>query len=257
MTPSVPDYGLLDRMGAASSIFFPRPDFTLAPEGATDCRIEVDQGVSLSARLYTVGLPQPTILYFHGNGEVVGDHDDISAFYRQIGVNLFVVDFRGYGRSDGSPSFATLVADGPPAAGGFHRLLDELGFTGKRYIMGRSLGAHPALEIAANAPDRFAGVIIESGAGSMRRLAGRAGVAADEALALVAAHEAKVRSIAMPALVIHGERDELIPLASAAETYDTLGSTEKRFVVLQGAGHNDLLWLRAKEYFEAIAAFVA
>jgi pimeloyl-ACP methyl ester carboxylesterase len=122
--------------------------------------------------------------------------------------------------------------------------------------MGRSLGAHPALEIAITHPTA-AGLILESGAGGMRRLACAQASRHDHALALVEAHEAKIRSITMPALLIHGERDELIPLSSAAETYDTLGSADKRFVVLQGAGHNDLFWLRAAEYFEAIAAFVA
>lgn len=252
-----PDYALLDRLGAASQIFFPRPDLSRPPAGAEDVRFEVQPGVALSARLYAFDKSWPTILYFHGNGEVVGDHDDISEFYRGSGLNLLVVDFRGYGQSDGRPTFATLVSDGALAAARFHEALDARGFGEERLVMGRSLGAHPALEVAANASGRFSGLIIESGAGNMRRIASRFGVEANEAAGLVESHDRKIASITLPALFIHGERDDLIPIESAAELYGVIGSTQKEFVALEGAGHNDLLWLRAPEYFEAIKKFVA
>jgi hypothetical protein len=251
-----PDYGLIDRAGVAAGIFYPRPDLTVPPAGAEDLALEVEPGISLRARLYTFDPSFATILYFHGNGEVVGDHDDIAPMYGQVGANLLVVDFRGYGRSGGRPSFATLVSDGPAVAARFHRLLDERAFRASRVVMGRSLGAHPALEIAANASAGFAGLIVESGAGNMRRLAARTG--GSEAVGeLVAAHEAKVRAITLPALFIHGERDELIPLPSAAETFDMIATERKEFVVLQGVGHNDLLWRRHSEYFAAIEEFVS
>jgi hypothetical protein len=91
-----PDYALLDRGGASARIFFPRPDRTEPPGDARDYLIEVAPGVSLGARLYARDADWPTILYFHGNGEVVGDHDDIAPLYHaRAGANLFVVDFRG------------------------------------------------------------------------------------------------------------------------------------------------------------------
>jgi pimeloyl-ACP methyl ester carboxylesterase len=134
--------------------------------------------------------------------------------------------------------------------------MDSRGFRGKRIVMGRSLGAHPALDVAANANAGFNGLIIESGAGNMRRLAARFGVDSGEAADLVAAHDQKIASIALPTLFLHGERDDLIPIESAVELYGLIGSVQKAFVPLQGAGHNDLLWLRAKEYFEAIREFL-
>ena len=84
--------------------------------------------------------------------------------------NLFVTEFRGYGRSAGRPSVAHLVSDARPLAERFHATLDEQGFDERRFVMGRSLGSQPALEIAARAGDRFRGLIIESGAASIRRL---------------------------------------------------------------------------------------
>ncbi len=254
-----PDYGLLDRAGISRQVFFPRRDHVPPPAGASDLLIEVEAGAAVGARFYVADPGLATILYFHGNGEVASDHDDLAPFYQKAGANLFVAEFRGYGRSGGAPTFSDLVGDAHPVAQRFHGLLDEEGFAPSRFIMGRSLGAHPALEVAARAPDRFRGLIIESGAGSMRRLGERLGPEADAAAVarLVDAHEAKLRSIQLPTLIIHGERDDLIPVEQARALADTLAHVAPELVVLSGAGHNDLILLRQREYFAAIAAFVA
>lgn len=120
--------------------------------------------------------------------------------------------------------------------------------------MGRSLGAHSALEIAANAAEGLSGLILESGAGNLRRWVQQLG---QEGQALAAAHEAKLRSITLPCLMIHGENDELIPLESAMQVYEMLASSEREMVVIAGAGHNDIVWIGAEQYFEAIGRFVA
>jgi len=256
MERSDPDYALLDRLGTGRAIFYPRPDRTLPPEGASDHRIAVAEGVELAARLYEGDRSWPSVLYFHGNGEVVSDHDDVATIYHQVGLNLFVVDFRGYGASSGSPTFAALVGDAIPAVEQFHAILDSGGFALPRFVMGRSLGAHPALEIAARRPDRLCGLIIESGAGSLSRLAAMAG-GGDDAAPLVAAHEAKLRSITLPTLILHGEHDELIPLDRAVELHETIASTDRELLVIPGAGHNDILWVGLQEYFGAIARFTS
>ena len=121
--------------------------------------------------------------------------------------------------------------------------------------MGRSLGSQPALEVAARDGDRFHGVIIESGGGSIRRMLDRLGLAgSEEGERLAAAHEAKIRSIRLPALLLHGEYDNL---DRAAELHDLLAGTQRDLVVIPGAGHNDILWLGQRQYFEAIRSFVA
>ena len=258
VAPDEPDYALLDRLGAAGQIFFPQPDRVPAPAGAEDLAIEVAPGVEVAARFYTSDPRAATILYFHGNGEVASDHDAIAPLYHGAGANLLVAEFRGYGRSGGRPSFAALVSDAHAVAHSFHALLDERGASERRFIMGRSLGSQPALELAARAAERFRGVIIESGAGSVRRMLARFGIdaATGDGAALAAAHEAKVRSIRLPALLIHGEADDLVPLDYAAELYDLLEGTSRDIVVIAGAGHNDILWRGRERYFEAIARFI-
>jgi pimeloyl-ACP methyl ester carboxylesterase len=208
--------------------------------------------------LYVSDAANPTILYFHGNGEVAGDHDSIAPFYYNEDTNLCVVEFRGYGKSTGRPSFAALVGDGAVSAELFHRLLDSRGFSEHRFVMGRSLGSQPALEVAARSPGRFRGLIIESGAGAIRGMLGRAGLDANEGAGaeLAAAHDNKIRSINLPVLIIHGEQDELVPAARALELRELLGDGERELVMIPGAGHNDLLWRGQRPYFGALGAFV-
>lgn len=250
-----PDYAALDRAGAAQAAFYPRRHTSPPPHGASDHLLEVEPSIHLGARLYTSDISKPTIVYFHGNGEVASDHDDVASHYSLAGTNLLVIEFRGYGTSNGQPTFESLVADARESMQLAHTLLDEHGFSNKRFVMGRSMGAHSALEIAANASTRLRGLILESGAGNLRRWIQRLdlGPTGPE---LLAAHEAKLRSIHLPCLMIHGQYDDLIPLELAKEVYDTLEGSEREMVVIPNAGHNDIIWIGAEEYFAAIKRFV-
>src|SRR4051812_29019211 len=94
------DYSLLDDSGLSNMIFFPRRESRPPTGGAEDVDIEVAPGVRLGGRFYPANPLWPTILYFHGNGEVASDHDPIAPLYHERAqANLLVVDFRGYGRS--------------------------------------------------------------------------------------------------------------------------------------------------------------
>lgn len=89
-----PDYSLLDLTPAGRSMFYPRRDWWPPPVGATDHSIPVDEGVAVAVRFYRYSVIAPTILFFHGNGEVAPEYDETAQFYRQIGVNLIVADYR-------------------------------------------------------------------------------------------------------------------------------------------------------------------
>ncbi|MEM7288579.1 MAG: alpha/beta hydrolase [Actinomycetota bacterium] len=252
-----PDYSLLDRGGASAQIFFPRPDPSPTPAGASDHVIDVGEGVTIAARRYEIDPAGPTIVYFHGNGEVAGDHDGIAPLHHSIGANLFVIEFRGYGKSTGVPSMEHLVADGAACGRRALELLDADGFDGPRLVMGRSLGANPALEVAANVPG-YRGLILESGAGNVRRFLSRFGLAGDAGLErLVADHEAKLATIALPTLIIHGLADDLVPVDNALATAELLTASAVTTELIDGAGHNDLLFVDARRYIEAIARLVA
>jgi pimeloyl-ACP methyl ester carboxylesterase len=255
---SEPDYALIDRRGLALGLFYPRRDTSSPPPGATDHRVEVDEGVQVACRFYPVDPSGPALLFFHGNGEIASDYDMIAPTYHGIGASLFVVDYRGYGGSDGVPSFASLISDAHPVLVRFHALLDEEDFTGKRFVMGRSLGSLPAAELAATAHERLAGLIIESGAPDLARLRQRAGVDESDAeiAELTEAHAARLAPIRLPVVQLHGEWDEIIPLEHGLAFHDQLTTDEKELVIFPGAGHNDIGWVGRELYFATLTRFI-
>ena len=257
--PVGPDYALLDRRGLTFGLFYPRRDSSGPPSGATDHRVEVGEGVRVACRFHPLERSRPVILFFHGNGEIASDYDMIAPAYHAIGASLLVVDYRGYGGSDGAPSFASLIEDAHPVLARFHALLDEGGFTAERFVMGRSLGSLPAAEIAATASERLAGLIIESGAPDLARFRRRMGVGeSDSEIAeLIESHAARLEKIRLPALHIHGEWDEIIPLQNGVAFFEGLRSDQKELLIIPGAGHNDIGWVGRDLYFEALERFIA
>ncbi len=253
-----PDYSLLDIPEISATIFHPRKHWTPPPAQASDHRIEVEPGIEIGCRFYEHDKLAPTILYFHGNGEIVYDYDYPASFYLKSEINLFVADFRGYGTSDGDPSIPSMLADAHAIFDNFRRVLDEKGFSGKIFVMGRSMGCNSAVELAAYYPEALSGLIAESGAASVSRWVdlliskGKA----EEATELERRHIEKIQSITIPVLMIHGERDQLVPLARALEFYLILTTEDKALETIPGAGHNDIMLIGWKKYFEAVNRFV-
>lgn len=253
-----PDYSVVEGTAAAFRGFFPRKEQAQTPSGATDLMVPVAEGVEVGCRFYSCGLAAPTILYFHGNGEIVSDYDNLAPFYNRIGISLFVADYRGYGFSSGSPSFPTMLSDAHTI---FHSLKEFLAaneFIGPLFVMGRSMGASSAVELAAHYPGALRGLIVESGSASVARMVeylasvGRS----SEASELERRHREKLRAISLPTLVIHGEQDELIALDRFLEFFNTLTMDRKFLEIIPGAGHNDIFWVGFQQYLSAILGFV-
>jgi pimeloyl-ACP methyl ester carboxylesterase len=254
-----PDYAVLDRRGLAHGLFYPRRYLSNPPPGAVDHSVDVEDGVRVACRFYVLDRSRPSLLFFHGNGEIASDYDMIAPAYHEIGANLFVADYRGYGASDGTPSFASLIWDAHPVLDRFHALLDEEGFSGARFVMGRSLGGLPAAELAASADQRLAGLIIESSAPSLTRIRQRAGIdeSDPEIAGLVEAHAERLSAIRLPVLHIHGEWDEIVPLQHGIAFHEELTTEAKQLVIIPGAGHNDIGWVGRELYFAELAGFIA
>ena len=247
------DYSALDDIGVSMNAFYPRKNWTPAPLGASDHAVAVDDEISLSCRFFPAADTAPNILFFYGNGETANDYNNIAPLYSQIGVNFFVADYRGYGRSGGWPSFTAMLSDSAKVLDYVEGMLKSEGFTGSIFVMGRSMGRHSAFELAARHGGRLGGVIIESG----RPILGNFvyGLPPQDARALEAAYLEKVCSISIPALVIHGELDELAPVEQAAQMHHAFQSDDKRLLTIPGAGHNDLLYRGLNEYMAAIKDF--
>ncbi len=252
-----PDYSILDRPEILQLVFYPRRDWSAPPAGASDYLVPVESGVSISCRYYPASPGAPCILYFHGNGEVACDLDWVAPLYNREGIGLFVADYRGYGRSDGAPSFSTMIADAHPTLSFFLETVGSSGRSDSLFIMGRSLGSHSAVELAFHHREHLRGLIVESGAPNVARLARRFGLVSERLAALEQAASARIQSIDLPALIIHGERDSLIPVAEAIAFHEEIGSNEKRLVVIPGADHNNIMLVGAEQYFSEVRDFVS
>ena len=249
------DYSVLDRPDISTNSFYPRRNWTPTPQGAEDHEIVVEEGVSLSCRFFPVGKENPTILFFYGNGETVPDYDSIAPLYNQIGANFFVADYRGYGRSGGTPTFSSMLSDAHKVLRALGGILQANQYHGPIFVMGRSMGRHAAFELAVNAMDRLQGMIVESGRPTLGQFTH--GIDHEEAESLQAAYYDKVCSITMPVLLIHGEMDTLAPVQEAVTMYEGFASDDKRLLTIPDAGHNDLLYRGLNEYFSAIGDFVS
>jgi pimeloyl-ACP methyl ester carboxylesterase len=254
-------YDVLDRPEVQGVLFYPRRDAGVPrlAAGVHSVRIAVEGNLCVGARIFAAAPGSPVIVYFHGNGEIASDYDTIAPFYARLGITLFVVDFRGYGTSDGRPSASALISDAWMAFEKVANILTERGIEfGDIYVMGRSLGSAAALEIVDRAEEGVAGLIIESGFAYTFALIERIGFLqvpdGDEERDGFGNLD-KISRADLPTLIIHGERDWIIPVGDGIALYEASPATDKRLLTIPSAGHNDLMMLGHRAYFDTIADF--
>jgi alpha-beta hydrolase superfamily lysophospholipase len=260
--PSAMDYSHLDVPEVLLRLFYPRPEFsfTSAHPSARDLLIPVADNVVVGARFYPAAEAAPTILFFHGNGEIVADYDELAPFYLRQGVNFFPVDYRGYGRSTGTPTVSGMMRDCHPILAFAGQWLPNQGYRGPLMLMGRSLGSASALELAAAYPAQVAALIVESGfayAGPLLELLGVNLVAIGFEEQAGFGNLDKIRVYAGPTLIIHAEHDHIIPFSDGQALYEASGAADKTLLKIPHANHNDLLLQGFGEYMAAIQGLAA
>ena len=225
--------------------------------------VKMDDEVELGYRMYKLHSSAPVILYFHGNGEVASDYNSIAPLYHTAGVSLLIVDYRGYGWSTGTPLTSRMLPDAQVVLDRIDDIYKACSIVPGRllFVKGRSLGSAPAIFLAQKNPDKFKGLIVESGYASAPSLFARlgiqipAGVEDDDSLPLYNAR--KMKEVKLPLLVIHGGVDTLIPVTNGQEIYDASPVEDKELHIISGAGHNNLLFAGVDSYFAKIKDFVA
>ena len=258
MAAPAPDYAALDVPEVLMRLFHPRPEAALfnPPTSAQEMLIPVDPGVAIGGRFYAAGATAPTLLFFHGNGEIVADYEELGPLYTRLGLNFCPVDYRGYGRSSGTPTVTAMMRDCHVIFDFAQDWLNAQGFSGPLVAMGRSLGSASALELAARHQDRLDGLIVESGFAYAAPLLKLLGV---DVQALGFTEETgfrnvdKIRQWRKPLLIIHAEFDQIIPCAEGQALYEASPAPEKTFIKVAGANHNDILSVGFTAYLEGVA----
>lgn len=250
----------MDRPEILRFLFHPRATArTTPPEGTVDFDIPVAPDVTIGCRLFAADKDAPVILFFHGNGEIVADYDDIGPYYQQQALNFLITDYRGYGWSTGTPTSSTMLADARVLYEDLLKKLRADGYTGSLFLMGRSLGSACAIELAALHNDEIAGLIIESGFAETLPLARTLGINTDQ-LGITEEdtfdNSRKMESITKPTFILHGQLDNLIPLRQAEKLMAASGARSKELQIIPGADHNTLIAVGGMLYFQAIKQFI-
>lgn len=206
-----------------------------------------------------------TLLHFHGNGEIVadcrramGDGRSILDDFVDIGVNVFLAEYRGYGASTGEPRLVGMFDDLPS-------IVAATGVPTSRIVLfGRSVGSIYAIECARRWPD-VAGLVIESGIHDVReRLLLRVtpaelnctNAALDAAVGAHLNHGAKLAIFHQPLLLLHTVHDDLVDISHARRNLAAAGGASKKLVAFPDGDHNTILWLNREAYRRELKAFV-
>jgi len=264
------DFSALDRPEVLMFLFHPRREHGAPgrspsePEmkipGTRDILVPVAEDVAVGVRFHLGGRDHANLLFFHGNGEIAADYDEIGPYYNRIGINFLAADYRGYGRSTGHPTVASMMQDGHAILRFVTDWLAQNGLCGPLILMGRSLGSAPAIELAATHADRVCGLIVESGfafAGPLLELLGVDAAAIGFREETAFRHLEKIARFQGPLLVIHAEFDHIIPFADGQALFDAATSPHKTLLKIPGANHNDILAHGFADYLAAVERLAA
>ncbi len=234
-------YLVSDRM-----IFLP-PPATYRDSGEI-LSVTTADGVRISA-IHLVNPPaEYTILYSHGNAEDLGLIAPLLARLREWGFAVFAYDYRGYGTSQGTPSESGAYEDVEAA---YAYLTRALGVSPRRIIAyGRSVGSGPAVDLATRRP--LAGLIVESGFVTAFRVLTRVPLLPFDKFR----NADKIARVSCPVLVMHGVQDEVVPFAHGRRLFGTAPGP-KRFLWVEGAGHNDFMLVAGDRQAQALHEFAA
>ncbi len=240
-------------------IYFPDRQLVATPAAIglayEEVRFAAADGVALHG-WYVPGEPEhPLVLFCHGNAGNISHRLESLRLLHELGVSVLLFDYRGYGRSAGTPGEEGTYAD----ARGALAWLRRRGWEPSRLVYaGESLGAAVALQLAIEQPP--AGLAMESPFTSIAAM-GRHHYPLLHLLLgwlLDARYDnlAKIGRLRAPLLIIQGEADSIVPPGMAQRLYQAAGEP-KSLSLIPGADHNDLLFVGGHAYREAWHDFLS
>ena len=239
----------------SSSIFFPTKNIELTPANIRvvfeDISFKTADGFSLHGWFIPYENASCTLLFFHGNGGNISDRLDKILLLRKSKVNIFIIDYRGYGRSKGSPSERGLYLDSEAA---YKYLIDQVNVSPQNIVVyGESLGAAIAVELALR---RQVGALILEGAFTSGRDMGKIIYPFLPRLLIPNIFNTlgKIGDAKIPKLFIHSRDDEIIPFSLGKRLYDE-AKVPKELVCING-GHNCAFLNSEEKYTSSIVEFI-
>jgi hypothetical protein len=215
-----------------------------------DLFFDTKDGVRLNGWYIPYRGATKTLVWFHGNaGNISHRVGNIRLLHHRLKINIFIFDYRGYGRSTGSISEQGTYMDGA-AAVEYLRIRYAVEPT-RMVLFGRSLGAAVAAEMANHV--QSAALILESPFSSVGEIAHELIPFLPLGPLLKTRYDtvAKVRGIKSPLLVLHGDKDEVVPFSQGIKVFEA-APQPKTFYRIVGAGHNDAYLVGGEPYFQVL-----
>ncbi|WP_440995944.1 alpha/beta hydrolase [Arhodomonas sp. SL1] len=214
--------------------------------------LQAADGITLDGWYVPATRSRATLLFFHGNAGNLSHRLDSIRLFHELDLSVLIIDYRGYGRSDGRPSETGTALD---ARAAWRWLLEREGQSAETVVLfGRSLGAAVAAELAREVAP--AAVILESPFRSVPKIAQKTYpfLPARWLARFDYATEDYVREIGAPLLVIHSEEDEIIPFTEGRAVY-AAANEPKRLLAIHG-GHNTGFLESRQTYLAGIDGFL-
>ena len=237
-------------------LYFPVRELAATPEAsglrAQELFVETEDGVRLHG-WWIQGVRGRALLFFHGNAGNIADRLDRARILNErFGLDVFLVDYRGYGRSQGEPSEEGLYRD----ARAVHQAALDQGFRPEQVVLfGESLGSAVAVQLALDRP--CAGIILETPFLSVPAMA-RVHYPFVPGFLIRSRfdNEQKVGAVKAPKLFLVAGRDEFVPPEHGRRLFD-LAPEPKTLFVIPDAGHNDTYLAGGEPYWKSWAQFLA
>lgn len=248
---------LLDR----HFIFFPERDIYQNPRDIglnfEEVFFETLDGVNLHG-WFVPAESDTTLIWFHGNaGNISHRLENLLLLHRSLNINIFIFDYRGYGRSEGSPSEEGMYLDAQAALNHISSRQMEIP-TRRLVFFGRSLGSAIAVELATS--HQVHAIILESPFTSIQDMARQAYPYLPSRLLVLPFQSrfdslSKIGRVNSPVMVIHGDIDNIVPYKVGRRLYSA-ANVPKRFYTVFGGGHSNTYDIGGGAYLEALKSFI-
>jgi len=217
-----------------------------------DVRLETADGEQIHGWYLPAGSSSRlTVLFLHGNAGNISHRFEKLSVFRALGADVLIIDYRGYGRSSGSPNEKGTYRDADAA---YEYLVATRGLDPKRVVLyGESLGAAIAVDLASRKP--VGGMVLESVFSSAVDVGQEMFPFLPARLLVRNRYESvkKIGAVQAPVLILHSRDDEFFRWHHPQRLYDA-ATGPKTLVELRG-GHNDAFLVSSREYAAALAAF--
>lgn len=237
-------------------IYYPLEDLSFTPEDIglkyEDIYFETEDNLMLNGWFIPVDNARGTLIFCHGNAGNISHRLEIILIFNKLSLNVFIFDYRGYGRSQGKPSEQGLYKD---TEASYQYIISRSDIDKERIVIyGKSIGANVAIDLASKVKTSL---LISEGSFTSAYDMGRKlfpYLPIKWMISIKFDAIGKIKNIKTPKLIIHSKDDEIIPFSMGERLFEA-AAEPKEFYQMQGT-HNEAIFIYRDEYTSRIDNFL-